>query len=52
MKPATMPTKKTVLTVKIIGGEVVLTCPCGLTLTQKTRQPIAPSCPRCGREWR
>jgi hypothetical protein len=52
MKPSIMPRRKTVLTIEIVRGEVVLRCPCGLTITQRLRQEIAPSCPRCGREWR
>jgi hypothetical protein len=52
MKPATMPTKKTAVRIRVYGHDVAIVCACGLTLTQTTRAPIAPSCPRCGRVWR
>jgi hypothetical protein len=40
------------LAIRLLGHTLFLTCRCTFTLQQELRAPIAPQCPRCGRNWR
>jgi hypothetical protein len=50
MTPRTAPAG---LHVRLVAGrDVELSCRCGYTRRQALRDPIAPTCPKCGRRWR